>query len=415
MFNLFQSLLVREYQTFLSISRSARALLFSVFVFNLATPLLNLFSSSFLLRTGNDFKMVALFNIAVYVALALSYYLNGFLFRFATVPHLYQIGVLGQAMVLVAFFFAAPTTVVGVLLFGFLHGIPAGLFWANRKLIAMDTTADGQRFYFTGLEQILGVIGGILTPLVVGWYVGDLHALSQSVSARYQTLSLVAFVLLAAAAFYASKIRQKFPVEYQYHPPFTSFRWQQVRKIQFLEGFRNGVNGFLLPLFVFEYVGAEKELGSIASLAALFSCGILYILIRKLKTRARMEVLAVTYLAFIVVTLVHFFAGSAASALAFVLLIDPIFNLNWSAFNPLLLRQIELEDQGVKRHNYSYITDLQTFLNGGRVVSTILFLLALFLLTQSQVLRFFPLILSISQLAILVLFKKLHNNSRTVI
>ncbi len=353
--------------------------------------------------------MVAIYNIAVYVALAFSYYLNGKLFRFASVTQLYQIGVLGQAVVLVAFFFSAPTTVIGVLIFGLLHGIPAGLFWANRKLIAMDTTADGQRFYFTGIEQILGVIGGILTPLVVGWYVGDLHALSQSVSSRYQTLSLVAFVLLAVSAFYATKIRQKIPVEFQFHPPFTSFRWKQVRKIQFLEGFRNGVNGFLLPLFVFEYVGAEKELGSIASLAALSSCGILYVLIRKLKTRARMEVLAITYLAFIMVTLIHFFVGSNASALAFVLLIDPIFNLNWSAFNPLLLRQIEIEDQGIKRHNYAYITDLQAFLNGGRIVSTLLFLVALLYLSQSQVLRFFPLLLAISQLIILLLFRKVQS------
>ena len=140
---------------------------------------------------------------------------------------LYQIGVLGQAIVVVAFFFSAPSTVVDVLLFGFLHGIPAGLFWANRKLIAMDTTADSQRFYFTGLEQILGVVGGIITPLLVGWYVGDLHTGNSSISTRYQTLSLVAFLLLALSAWYATKIRQKIPLESYYHPPFTSYRWQQ--------------------------------------------------------------------------------------------------------------------------------------------------------------------------------------------
>jgi len=399
-----------EYQTFLSISKSARALLLSVFISNLASPLLNLFSSSFLIRTGNDFKLVALFNIAIYIALAVSYRLNNRLSRFTSVSRLYQIGVLGQAIVVVAFFFSAPSTVVDVLLFGFLHGIPAGLFWANRKLIAMDTTADSQRFYFTGLEQILGVVGGIITPLLVGWYVGDLHTGNSSIGSRYQTLSLVAFLLLALSAWYATKIRQKIPLESYYHPPFTSYRWQQVRTIQFLEGFRNGVTGFLIPLFVFAYIGTEKELGSISSLAALFSCAILYVLIRKLQSKSRMKVLALTYVAFILLTTYHFFAGSVASALALVLLIDPIFNLNWSAFNPLLLHQIEIEDQGVKRHNYAYITDLQTFLNIGRVVSTILFLLCLYWLSQSLVLRVFPFLLALSQLAIIYFFKRIKGS-----
>ena len=47
-------------------------------------------------------------------------------------------------------------------------GLSYGFFWANRDFLALNSTDDGNRNYYYGLESFFNTVAGVVVPGMIG-------------------------------------------------------------------------------------------------------------------------------------------------------------------------------------------------------------------------------------------------------
>lgn len=408
MFQLIRSFVQKEVRHFRALSDSAQNVLVSYAIYEFVYPLIVVFVNAFILRQTNDFLAVALYNLGTFLSLPAAFYLNGLVLRKVHLNWPYLIGVVGQGLVACLVFFVSFHSLPALFAFGVLQGVPMGLFWANRNFISLDITHDENRNYFTGLEVILSTIAATTTPFVVGWVLelGGRFGLF-AIDRGYRALGVVSLFLL----FWAGK---KITTSQLDQPKFrklwvgkASSLWNTARLVELARGIQNGLDLFIIPLVIFNFLGKEGSLGTMQSIAAIVGVVILYSLARFLKPAKRLITLRLDILALVCLALIFALGFSPLTALIYVIFAAAISHISWMASNPISMKTIDQEDGGDNTDNYAYVCDREMFLNIGRFIGVVIFLALISLTSQQVGLRFMPVIAALSQVIFYLYVAKL--------
>lgn len=393
-----------ELAHFKTLSTVAQQLLISSTIYELAYPILFTFLSAFLFRSTGGFLASALFNIGLMIGIPAGFYLNGLLLAYCNSKWLFLVGLLGQGLVASTVFFLPSVTPIIIFIIGFLQGLPMGLYFGNRNFITLEVTQDGDRSYYTGLEQIVGNIAGVISPVITGWAIVFGAQWSRlSLQQTYQLLAAIATLglIVGGRTFFSAEVN---------NPTFTKLwlgklqsAWSKGRLREVLYGMSNGIKIVTFPLLVLFAVGKEGALGTMQSLAAIVASGVLYVLARKIKVENRKMLMWVCVLINILCVLPLFLTFSLPSIILFLLAAPTVQQLFWVAFHPYQLQIIDGEDNGSPANNYAYIADRELHLNIGRVLAIILFLVLFQMTSNEYALRLAPLIIALLQLGFLVL------------
>jgi YQGE family putative transporter len=388
-----------EYSHFIHLGDDARKLLLSFSFYELVLPLIFGFINAFLFRQNQSFISVVQYNVGLFISIPLFFYLNGHLLRFFKLKRLYQVGLLGQGLVLNLLFFIPTSSWIGLVSFGLIQGVFVGLYWANRNFMSLEITNDSNRQYFVGLEQIFAIGSELLAPLIIGGVITIGTSLAfVSVQGAYKILGGISFVLLILAAKMLGDVRVTTPKIKKLFLTNPSKQWWFARLAEATYGSFHGVNMFLPTLLVFQLIGEEGVLGVMQSVAALFTVVVIYYLSRKLKPSMRVLATAIAIGLLLLLSIFLSISFVSLAAVLFITIVPAINKVRWQTWNPTVMSAIDAQDNGNQAKNYAYVVDREIWLNIGRLVGVFIFVLTLQLVSETAAIRFSPLAIAIVQL-----------------
>jgi YQGE family putative transporter len=168
-----------------------------------------------------------------------------------------------------------------------------------------------------------------------------------------------------------------------------------MRLFLFINGLFNGVVIFVPIVMVLSFVGKEDALGIVQSLSSVIAAIIIYSIGKKITREQRLWIFG-GYVFFSIMASLSFatlysmigvFLFFGLNAIA-----QPLNSISWGT---LYFDSIEKENV-VKENHYSHIFDAEIFINSGRVIGILVFLLFIHFASVSSALRYTLLIFTIS-------------------
>lgn len=399
--------IAKERNHFQKLSTEAQKLLTSIALFYVIGPIFSIFINAFIWRQSQEFLLVSFYNILVYLGIPFGFYLNGILLRKVSPKRMYFLGLLVSGLTIVFLIYMPTLTYLSVGLFGFIHGIAGGVYWANRNLLTLKTTTSDNRIYFSGLESILSTYSKIFIPLVTGWFIvlGSSTNLYTEVTG-YKIMATLMMVIIAVTGFFIMTMHIP-PMHYKtllLHKVSSS--WQKFRMLQVILGFLQAVSVLLPTLMVLSLVGKEDALGTVQAAASILTAFVVYKLAKSLKVKHRLTLLQISFAVGLIGAVAFSISYSGLGVLIFYASQAIAAPFLWIATSSLNYDLID-EDKNEKTH-YAYISDQEIFLNGGRIAAILVFIALIYVYSNDVALRFTPLIFAFSQIFLSLLARSIE-------
>ena len=370
--------LTTEIHFFKSHPLAMRMLLLTNLIYGLVIPIIELFVGAYIMRNSSDLSLVVIFQLAVYTGIPLTFAINGWLLKYMPIARLYAFGMLLSGISLTAMMMLPELDTIGVFVAGLIMGLSYGFFWANRDFLALNTTNDGSRNYYYGIETFFYTITGIFVPLAAGAFIAATDKngwFGGNVNVAYYCLTAFVFALAALASVLVHRGNFKNPKK----SPFLFLKfdrlWNKMLALAALKGVAQGYIVTAPTMLVMTLVGKEGSLGLIQGIAAALSAILLYVLGRVSFPKHR---LSIYLIAVSLVVLGALFNAGLYSALGVILFMvclvfaRPLLDM---AYFPTQLKVIDVVAAKEDRNAFAYILNHEFGLYVGRLFGCGLFIL----------------------------------------
>jgi MFS transporter, YQGE family, putative transporter len=391
-----------EYAFFLLMPRPTRVLLVTNMIYAFVLPVIEIFVGAYIMRSSNDPKIVAVYQLTVYTGIPITFLLNGFLLNHIRISNLYSFGMLLSGLSMLVMMSLQHLSVVGVGVAGILMGCSFGFFWSNRDFLALNTTNDLNRNYYYGLETFFYTITYIIVPLIVGAFLARTDAngwFGGNVNTGYQLVTAVVFLLTILSSIVIHKENFKKPAQKK----FLYFRFHVLwRKMLVLAGLKGLAQGYLVTapaILIMRLVGNEGSLGLVQGVSGIVTAVILYLLGRIAKPSDRIYIFSIGLVIFLVGTIVNGLLFSAVGVIVFILckvLFTPLHDI---AYFPTQMRVIDVVSRIEKRNEFAYIFNHEFGLYVGRFLGLGLFILLDTYVSEGFALKYALIVIAVIQMA----------------
>jgi MFS transporter, YQGE family, putative transporter len=392
------SKIVKEFDFFSSHSKGMRVLLLTNLIYGLVGPIIELFIGAYIMRNSSDISLVVIFQLAVYTGIPLTFMINGFLLNRIKIAWLYSFGMLLSGISMFAMMLLQQLDTMGVFLAGLIMGLSYGFFWANRDFLALNTTNDGTRNYYYGIETFFYTITGILVPLAAGAFIGATDKngwFGGHVNTAYYILTAVVFVM----SMFASVLVHRGEFVNPKRAPFLFIKfdriWNKMLGLASLKGLAQGYIVTAPTMLILSLVGKEGSLGLIQGIAAAVSAILLYILGRVTGPNHRLLIYGVGCLLFMAGALLNAALYSALGVILFMMCLlfaRPLLDI---AYFPIQLKVIDYVAEKEKRNEFSYIFNHELGLYLGRLFGCGLFIVLARYVSEYAALRYALLVIAV--------------------
>lgn len=403
-----------EYQFFLLMPREMRVLLVTNMIYAFVLPVIEIFVGAYIMRSSNDPKIVAVYQLTVYTGIPITFLLNGYLLNRIKISSLYSFGMLLSGLSMLVMMSLQNLSVAGVGIAGILMGCSFGFFWANRDLLALNTTNDNNRNYYYGLETFFYTITFILVPVVVGAFLSTSDSrgwFGGNMSSSYQVVTVVVFLLTILSSVVIHKERFQNPEKKKFlYFNFHSL-WKKMMGLAVLKGLAQGYLVTAPAILIMRMVGNEGSLGLVQGVSGIATALMLYLLGRTTKPEHRIYIFSVGLVIFLLGTLVNGILFSAFGVMVFVLckvLFQPLHDI---AYFPIQMRVIDVVSKIEDRNEYAYIFNHEFGLYVGRFLGLGLFILLATYVSETFALKYSLIVIAVAQLASIPLARHIVKES----
>jgi len=392
----------RELEVFLRCSRSMQILLVSNMIYAFVLPVIEIFVAAFVMRNSNDVTKVVVYQLSVYVATPVAFYVNGILLGRVAAKRLYAAGMLLSGASIVLLMHSGVLTTIGIAACGLALGFSTGIFWANRGFLALATTNDENRNYYYGLEMFTGTLTAVVVPASIGWFIsGTVHYgwlggipnhAYRIIAATVFSLTLLSSGLLLRGSF-RNPTHTRF-VFFRFHP-----LWYHLLELAVIKGLAHGYIITAPAMLIMLLVGKEGTLGATQAVGGILSACLLYGIGRATAPRHRLAVLSFGVILFFVGAVANAMLFNTAGVLIFIACLvvsKPLLDL---AYNPIELQVIDTVSRLEGRSEYAYFFNHEFGLFLGRFLGCILFLVVAHAVSAVAALRY-----ALAAIALLQLF-----------
>jgi YQGE family putative transporter len=369
--------LAKEYRVFRACSRQMRVLLLTNILFTLVLPVVDIFVAAYVMRNSHDVGLVVSFQLAVYTGIPIAFLLNGFLLGRVRIQRLYSLGMLLIGLSMLATMAPEFRGPWGIAAAGLFLGLAYGLFAANRAMLALRTTNDGNRNYYYGVEMFFYTGAAVLVPLAVGgmiegasrqgWFGGTRNSAYQAVAVFVCALTAAA-TLVFHQAIYPDPQQTRF-LYLRFNPLWYKMLWLGA-----LKGLAQGYIVTAPAMLILLLVGQEGTLGVVQGTGGVLAAFLLYGVGRWAEPRHRLHVFAAGLLLFLLAGIVNAVLFNALGVIVLavcLLLAKPLLDL---AYFPIQFRVTEVVAEAEGRGAYAYIFNHECAEYAGRLMGCGLFL-----------------------------------------
>ena len=391
---------LKEYSFFLTQPKDMRVLLGTNMIYAFVLPVIDIFVGAYIMRSSNDPKIVALYQLTVYTGIPITFLINGYLLRWFRISNLYSFGMLLSGISMFVMMGLEEMTLIGVGLAGLLMGTSFGFFWANRDFLALGTTNNENRNYYYGLETFFYTLTAILVPIAVGWFLGASNRnnwFGGNMSQSYQMVTLVVVALTVLSSIVIHKDKFKNPEQKN----FLHFKFDPLwNKLLGLAGLKGLVQGYLVTapaILIMRLVGDEGSLGFIQGASGVFTAVMLYIIGRMAKPKHRIAILSAGLVIFLIGAIFNGLLYSGIGVMIFVLckvLFQPLHDIGYF---PIQMRVIDVVSAKEKRSEFAYIFNHEFGLYIGRFLGLGLFIVLATYVSELFALKYSLIIVAVIQ------------------
>jgi YQGE family putative transporter len=232
------------------------------FNFALSSAFINIF----LFKRDQDWTVVEVYNMVMYAAIMLAFWVGGHMAK--KLSHLlpYQLGFGFNALVFLLVLVLREKSPDHPGLLGFFAGLGIGFYYLGQHFLTLDLTESRTRDYFLSLSLFLSSILRILAPALAGWIILGFKGSGSDSSSGYYvvfTMTLLVYLFLIYKSL-SLKIRETGGgFDFWKVLTFPGNRdWNRQMWAQFILGIRNGAFWFVISVLVYQVSKNEGIVGS---------------------------------------------------------------------------------------------------------------------------------------------------------
>jgi MFS transporter, YQGE family, putative transporter len=394
--------LTKEINFFKQHPLSMRVLLLTNLIYGMVTPIIELFIGAYIMRNSEDISLVVIFQLAVYTGIPLTFMINGFLLNKLPISRLYSLGMILSGVSMTTMMMLDQLSTVGIFMAGLIMGLSYGFFWANRDFLALNTTKDGNRNYYYGIETFFYTITGIGIPLLAGGFIAATDKngwFGGNVNMAYYIVTVFVFALSVFSSVLVHRGQFQNPIR----APFLFFNfdklWNKMLRLAALKGVAQGYIVTAPTMLVMTHVGKEGSLGLIQGVAAAVSAVLLYILGRRTTAKHRVAIYGIGCTLFVLGAALNAVLYSAMGVILFILCLlfaRPLLDI---AYFPIQLNVIDVVAEKEKRNTFAYIFNHELGLYVGRLFGCGLFIVLARYVSVDIALRYALLVIALVHFA----------------
>lgn len=364
-----------------------RKFITSNFFFGLFNPFYIIFSNTFIFQaTQGNLGENIVYCIFTYLGILAGFVLSGLVASRISFRNLLIGGVWLMFVTIFQLFSINPHRVntLIVILAGFFTGLGSGVYWSARNYLSLHLTTDNNRDFFSGIDYILISAGRILTPLIIGVYIGlgiKYHWFSASFA--YRSVLTVALGLAIVVTLFTLRVPNNFYRKEGSLMVKTNSLWTAVRKMFFYLGFYQSAFFVVPTVFIMKFIGGENMVGTLNAMCYVLAILTIYYLSSRSAMEHRTRIMRTGFYIFLTGTLLFSLFLPFAAALGTYFLIFFMFFtesiLNYPA-RATMLKATEEMKTNVDADGYQYLTDIELFAEIGRIVGLIIFFILYHLL-----------------------------------
>jgi len=393
-------------------TRSAKILILTNTIYAFVLPVIDIFVASYIMRNSNDPSKVILYQLAIYVGIPITFFINGYLLNKVNIKRLFSLGMILSGISMVFMMSLKEINYTGIAIAGLIMGMSFGLYWANRDYLVLATTKDKTRNFYYGLETFLYTIIASIVPVMIGWFLmsgngGEGQVSNDGVNAAYKVITMIVFgiTILASIVFHFGKYEKPKSEKFLY---FTFHKlWKKMLQLAVLKGLAQGFIVTAPAMLMMKFFNSEGALGSAISIGAVISAIVMLILGKISKPKHRLTIFSVGLICFFLASFFNGLLFNTTGVIIFMFLLliaRPVLDI---AYFPIQLKVIDILSEIENRNEFSYILNHEFGLFVGRFIGASTFLVIAFYINTDIALRYALLIIGVLQLLSILIAKQL--------
>jgi MFS transporter, YQGE family, putative transporter len=391
----------------IDLTRDFKFLLLIGGLYSLSTALSNTFVNIYLWKQSGQFSDLGLYNLSVVVLQPITFIIAGrWAKKFDRVIVL-RIGVTFLAMFYLSVLFFREHASDFLLLLGSLLGMGYGFYWLAYNVLTFEITEPETRDFFNGFLGVLTSVGGMIGPIAAGFIISRLQNMTGYTIVFGISLSLFSLAVFLSFFLKRRPAQGKFWFQRIITERNHNFNWRMITNAHFFQGLREGTFVFVISVFVFLSTGSELALGTFGLINSGISFLAYYFVSRKLKRTQRKKAILLgglilygaIFLIVFDVTFTKLLIYAGTIALAYPLLLVPYMSMTYDVIG---------RGWNAAEMRIEYIVVREIYLNSGRFVSILSFLVAVTFFDEQKSIPILLLILGAGHTLIYFFIRKIH-------
>lgn len=362
-----------------NVSRDLLLLLLIGGLYSLGIFLSSTFVNIYLWKQSNSYTDIAFYNLSIYVLQPLT-----FIFAGKCAKRIDRVIVLRTGVIVLSLFFLT-VLIVGEraatynVLLGALLGIGYGFYWLAYNVLTFEITEPDTRDFFNGFLGVLQSLGGMSGPLLAGFIISRLNNFTGYTVIFSLSFGLFIIAVLVSLGLSRRKAKGNFSFKRIMDERKSNIHWKRILNAHVSQGFREGTFLFAVSIWIFLLTRNELSLGIFNLVYSGFSFLFYFIVSRVVKPRRRKKAILFSGLALYLSVLILLVSDTMLLLLCYAAVAGIFFPLFYVPYISLTYDVIG-KSWNAGEMRIEYIVVREIFLNGGRVLSILVFLLAILLI-----------------------------------
>ncbi|WP_270179291.1 MFS transporter [Alkalihalobacillus sp. CinArs1] len=375
-------------------------------LYALSIALSNTFVNVYLWKQTGEFADIAIYNLSVVISQPLTFILAGRWAKKMDRVIVLRIGVIFLALFYITVLLLGQNAGQLLVLLGALLGIGFGFYWLAFNVLTFEITEPDTRDFFNGFLGLLTSFAGMIGPIFAGVVISSLESYT-----GYKIIFGVSLLLFSAAVILSFFLKRRsakgnFSFMRVFNERKSNSDWLNVLHAHFFQGLREGTFIFVIAVLVFITTGSELAIGTFGLVNSAVSFLVYYLATRLIKPRFRIKAILyagiMLYVSVVILLfeltfprlLLYGICISIAYPVLFVPYVSLTYDVIGKAWNAAEMR-------------IEYIVVREVYLNFGRVVSITVFLIAISISNDVQIVPTLLMILGIGHSIIFFFYRKL--------
>lgn len=343
-------------------------------LYGVGIALSNTFVNIFIWKQSNSYIEIGIYNLIIVIFQPLTFFLAGFLTKKWNRVLVLRVGIFVLAVFYLIILIFKEEASSHLFLLGALLGTGYGFYWLAFNILTFEITEPETRKVFNSVQGALLSLVGMLAPLCSGFVITrmpNLHGYYIVFG-----ISLVMFLLGVIVSFFIShrEMEGRYEIKEAFGETKRNANWKSLLQAHFFQGIREGSFFFLISVLVFVSTNNELALGTFSLINSAISFICFSFATRFLNEKHSMR---------------YIFIGGTLLYLSVLLLIFKITYINLLIYAgvisigyslvqvPYVTLTFDVMGKANNARNFrvEYVVIREIFLNLGRIVSIILFLL----------------------------------------